>query len=73
MSKIKYSLASSTWDEKELASIQRVIESGNYSMGNEVIKFESFQHYVARVYSAFTASNVQVQETEEQLENEPIT
>jgi CDP-6-deoxy-D-xylo-4-hexulose-3-dehydrase len=40
MSKIKYSLASSTWDEKELASIQRVIESGNYSMGNEVIKFE---------------------------------
>lgn len=40
MSKIKYSLASSTWDEKELASIQRVIDSGNYSMGNEVIKFE---------------------------------
>lgn len=40
MSKIKYSLASSTWDEKELASIQRVIDSGNYSMGNEVIRFE---------------------------------
>ena len=40
MSNIKYSLASSTWDERELASIQRVIESGNYSMGNEVSKFE---------------------------------
>lgn len=40
MSTIKYSLASSTWDEKELASIQRVIASGNYSMGSEVAKFE---------------------------------
>ena len=40
MSTIKYSLASSTWDEKELSAIQRVIDSGNYSMGSEVAKFE---------------------------------
>lgn len=39
---------------------------------NEVIKFESFQHYVARVYSAFSASNVQAQETEEPLESETV-
>ena len=35
MEDIKYNLASSTWDDKELASIQRVIDSGNYSMGKE--------------------------------------
>lgn len=40
MEDIKYNLASSTWDDKELAAIQRVIDSGNYSMGKEVSKFE---------------------------------
>ena len=40
MEDIKYNLASSTWDDKELASIQRVIDSGNYSMGKEVTNFE---------------------------------
>lgn len=36
----KYNLASSTWDEQELSAIQRVIDSGNYSMGKEVVSFE---------------------------------
>jgi len=40
MEDIKYNLASSTWGDKELAAIQRVIDSGNYSMGKEVSKFE---------------------------------
>jgi CDP-6-deoxy-D-xylo-4-hexulose-3-dehydrase len=40
MEDIKYNLASSTWDDKELAAIQRVIDSGNYSMGKEVTNFE---------------------------------
>lgn len=35
-----YSLASTTWDEAEYAAIQRVIESGMFSMGKEVLLFE---------------------------------
>lgn len=35
-----YSLASSTWDEAEYAAIQRVIASGMFSMGKEVLEFE---------------------------------
>lgn len=35
-----YSLASSTWDEAEYAAIQRVIASGMFSMGKEVLLFE---------------------------------
>lgn len=37
---IKYNLASSTWDDKELNAIQQVINSGNYSMGQHVSLFE---------------------------------
>lgn len=37
---MEYKLASNTWDNKELESIQRVIDSGNYSMGEEVKKYE---------------------------------
>lgn len=35
-----YSLASTTWDEAEYAAIQRVIASGMFSMGKEVLLFE---------------------------------
>lgn len=35
-----YSLASSTWDDAEYAAIQRVIASGMFSMGKEVLLFE---------------------------------
>ncbi len=35
-----YPLASTSWDEKEIAAIQRVIASGNYTMGKEVATFE---------------------------------
>ena len=40
MSVVKYGLASTTWDSQELQAIQNVIDSGNYSMGKEVINFE---------------------------------
>ena len=33
---------------------------------NDVIKFETFQHYVAKVYAAFNASNTQ--EVQEETE-----
>ena len=30
---MKYKLASSSWDEKEIEAIKKVIDSDNYSMG----------------------------------------
>ncbi|HEX8269278.1 MAG TPA: DegT/DnrJ/EryC1/StrS family aminotransferase [Flavobacterium sp.] len=38
---IKYPLASSTWDKKELEAIQKVIDSDMYTMGEGVKQFES--------------------------------
>lgn len=40
MTKSNFPLATSSWDEKEYAAIQRVIDSGFFSMGEEVAAFE---------------------------------
>ena len=40
MSEAQFPLATSSWDDRELAAIQRVIASDMYSMGPEVAKFE---------------------------------
>ena len=37
---IRYSLSNDTWDEKEIAAINRVIASNKYSMGAEVATYE---------------------------------
>lgn len=37
---MNYPLASSTWDESEYQAIDRVIKSGNFTMGSEVFEFE---------------------------------
>jgi CDP-4-dehydro-6-deoxyglucose reductase, E1 len=37
---LSYALASSTWDEQEHEALQRVIASGNYTMGEHVAAFE---------------------------------
>ena len=37
---MKYALANNTWDDQELAAIDEVIESGRYTMGPKVFKFE---------------------------------
>ena len=39
-SEIVYQLASSSWDEDEFTAMQRVIKSGNFTMGREVREFE---------------------------------
>lgn len=36
----RFPLASSSWDQKELDALQRVITSDRYSMGNEVAEYE---------------------------------
>lgn len=38
---MQYPLATTTWDTKEFAAMQRVISSGNFTMGKEVQGFES--------------------------------
>lgn len=40
MSDIRFPLATTSWDEKEYAAIDRVVKSGMFSMGAEVRKFE---------------------------------
>ena len=40
MTTINFPLATSSWDEREYAAIQRVIQSDRYSMGDEVALFE---------------------------------
>jgi CDP-6-deoxy-D-xylo-4-hexulose-3-dehydrase len=37
---VKYPLATSSWDHSEQAALQRVIASNNFTMGEEVAKFE---------------------------------
>lgn len=39
-SEIVYQLASSSWDQDEFNAMQRVIKSGNFTMGREVREFE---------------------------------
>ncbi|WP_044399004.1 DegT/DnrJ/EryC1/StrS aminotransferase family protein [Lacinutrix sp. Hel_I_90] len=44
---IKYPLATSTWDEKEIEAIQKVIASDMYTMGAQVKQFETeFAHFI---------------------------
>lgn len=40
MSEITFPLATTSWDEKEYAAIDRVVKSGMFSMGPEVRRFE---------------------------------
>jgi CDP-4-dehydro-6-deoxyglucose reductase, E1 len=47
LSSSTYPLASSTWDEAELAAIQNVVASGQFTMGSSVREFERrFAEYV---------------------------
>lgn len=40
MTQNKYELASSTWDELEIQAMQNVIQSGKFTMGDQVSEFE---------------------------------
>jgi len=44
---IAYPLASTTWDQEEYAALARVIASGRFTMGKEVLEFEqAFAEYI---------------------------
>ena len=52
-----YSLASSTWDYKELQAIEEVIKSDIFTMGTRVAEFEkNFAAYVGAKYAVMTSS-----------------
>ena len=54
---VKYALASSTWDEKELEAIQRVIDSDMYSMNKHVAQYEKdFAAFFGSKYALMTSS-----------------
>ncbi|MCR8679287.1 MULTISPECIES: DegT/DnrJ/EryC1/StrS family aminotransferase [Campylobacter] len=52
-----YSLASSTWDDKELNAINEVIKSDIFTMGKKVAEFErDFAKFVGSKYAVMTSS-----------------
>ena len=54
---MKYELASSTWDDEELMAINKVVKSGNFTMGNRVKQFESeFASYFNSKYCVMVNS-----------------
>ncbi|WP_053872427.1 DegT/DnrJ/EryC1/StrS family aminotransferase [Campylobacter jejuni] len=54
---MKYTLASSTWNEKELQAIQDVIKSDMFTMGKKVAEFEKdFAKFVGSKYAVMTSS-----------------
>ena len=56
---MKYQLASSTWDNKELDAIQSVIDRDMYSMGESVKQFElDFSKYLNTKYCVMTSSGL---------------
>ena len=53
----RFPLATSTWDEKEYESLQRVISSGMFSMGTEVSTFEKqFADYFGSKFAVMVNS-----------------
>jgi CDP-4-dehydro-6-deoxyglucose reductase, E1 len=56
-SEIVYQLASSSWDQDELNAMQRVIKSGNFTMGHEVREFErKFADYCGTKFAVMSNS-----------------
>ena len=57
MSQTFYPLASTTWNSLEYEALNRVIESGNFTMGNEVQAYEQiFAEYVGAKYAVMSNS-----------------
>ena len=53
----RYPLATTTWDEHEYQALQRIIDSGNFTMGNNVAEFErEFAKYLGRRYAVMVNS-----------------
>lgn len=54
---INYGLSSDTWDEREISALNRVINSGRFTMGQEVAKFEKlFAEFAGTKHAIMTNS-----------------
>ena len=54
---MQYKLATSTWDNKEIEAIQKVVDSDIYSMSKCVEQYESeFASYFGSKYAVMTSS-----------------
>ena len=54
---MKYELASTSWDEKEIEAIQKVIKKNNYTMGDDVKQFEAdFAKFTGNKYCVMVNS-----------------
>ena len=57
MHKVKYPLATTTWDDREYAAMQRVIKGGQFTMGRSVTEFEkAFAEFHDRQYAVMVNS-----------------
>jgi CDP-4-dehydro-6-deoxyglucose reductase, E1 len=55
--KINYPLASSSWNEAEVNAMQKVINTGNFTMGSSVMQFENeFADYFGSKYAIMSNS-----------------
>ena len=53
----KYPLATATWDQKEIDAMHKVIESGNFTMGEKVDLFErNFSKYIGSQHAVMVNS-----------------
>jgi len=53
----KYPLATATWDQKEIDAMQKVIASGNFTMGEKVSLFErNFSEYIGSQHAVMVNS-----------------
>ena len=53
----KYPLATATWDQKEIDAMQKVIASGNFTMGENVRLFErEFAKYIGSQHAVMVNS-----------------
>ena len=54
---INYPLAKSTWDDKELSAIQKVVESNMFTMGKHVAEYEKrFSNFFGSEYAVMVSS-----------------
>ena len=57
MTQPNYPLATSSWDEAEYAAMQKVIASGQFTMGTHVQQYEKdFAHYLGSKYGVMVSS-----------------
>ena len=54
---MKYPLTHTNWNNKEISAMKKVISSGMFTMGKNVLRFENnFSKYISKKYSVMVNS-----------------